>query len=159
MSRILIAFGLSLALLAVACGSGSDSRPPQPGDGDADADADADSDADSDGDADGDAFCVDDDGDGYGVGFRGGCLGEDCDDNDAEAWEVADCATCPAGAVRRDCPCFGTEAPVECHSDELYEDEHGRFRCLTGEMFCVEVDDPPDTYAWGPCHLEDGSVQ
>ena len=107
---------LSLLALLAACSSGGSSRPPLHV-GDGDADADADTDADADGDADGDGLCVDYDGDGRGPLCE---PGPDCNDEDPQTWE--DCSTCRVGAVQEDCPCFGTEDPNACHSDELYED-------------------------------------
>jgi len=147
MPRFLIVLGLLLASLQVACGDGDTSHPPGPGDGDADADADSD----GDGDSDHEPYCYDLDEDGYGVGNDGGCLGLDCDDYDDSVWD--DCSSCPAGLARESCPCFGTEDPVPCHSDELYEDEHGRLRCLTGLMYC-EAQADPETFIWGDCVLD-----
>lgn len=138
---------LSLLLACVGEDTGRRPPPPPPGDGDADAD--------SDGDGDGDAGeCFDDsDGDGYGVLCP---AGEDCNDLDPERHD--DCSSCRPGIPQLDCPCFGTEDPVECESEKLYYDEHGRLRCRKGLQSCVaNVEAAPDTgFAWTDCLNDQG---
>ena len=43
------------------------------------------------------------------------------------------------------CACDpASDAPIECHSDGLVEDEHGRLRCMVGQRACVDG-------VWGAC--------
>jgi hypothetical protein len=136
--------GLALAsLLGLSCSSDSTHPPPGVIDGDADSDTDTDT------DADGDADCVDYDDDLHGINCD---AGPDCDDADPTVFD--DCSTCTTGAVRESCPCVGTEDPSECHSDQLFEDEHGRLRCKIGERACQDPEGD-GSYVWSECILSD----
>lgn len=155
MLRLLMALAMSLSV-GVGCGGEDAHRIPPGGDGDADSDADGDGDTDADGDGDSDVCSPDWDWDGDGYGPL--CdLGEDCDDNDPAIHEGCT-AECREGVPGNDCPCFGTEDPFECHSRDLYRDEHDRLRCRVGLMTCVEnAEASPDTgYAWTACLDENG---
>ena len=151
MLRLLMALAIGFFSSFGCGGDDTGHHPPPPGDGDADADTDAD--ADADGDADPECF-ADYDGDGYGPNCP---AGEDCNDNDPERHD--DCSSCRPGIPQLGCDCFGTEDPFDCHSQELYDDGHGRLRCRVGKQYCSEdVGGTSETgFAWGECLDDQGN--
>ena len=87
--------------------------------------------------------CIDADGDGYGENCD---LGVDCDDNDplrALSCEAANDAGpvitppdhCAPGARLPDCPCAGTEEPVDCYDGA--GETMGVGICHAGSRYCM----------------------
>jgi len=93
-----------------------------------------------------------------------GCIGSDerpgppagrDDETDVEAASASGAPDDGDVAARGSCRVPGpgcrcdpeTDAPVECHSDSVVEDEHGRLRCLVGQRSCEDG-------IWGACAFE-----
>jgi len=147
---VVVVLCVALGGMTVGCTPSENELGHEPGDGDADGDGDGDADV-----VPEPGDCVDVDSDGFGVGSD--CLGNDCDDTDAEL--VDDCGTdenCSGGVHLTGCPC-ADEQPTICYTGPaetvdvgqcdlgLRDCRHGVYQPCAGQVLpAAEVCDAVD---------------